>query len=192
MAGEWTASLYGHSHPVIKTAIQKTMDKVGLDLGATIAQEHIHASAICLRFDLERIRFVNSGTEANLHALAAARTFTGKRKVVVFSEGYHRALLTFSGIEATQNATEREDLVIVAAYNDPESARLAIQEPEVSAVLVEGMQGDGGAIPATLEFLKAVETSAQEVRSLVRYFVRGSIHFLKRFRFLVFAYTFGR
>lgn len=167
MVGELTAGLYGHSHPVIKAAIQKTMDKVGLNLGATIAQEHIHASAICARFGLEQVRFVNSGTEANLHALAAARAFTGKRKVVVFSGGDHGGVLTFCGGEAALSTADREDWVIVAEYNDLESARTAIEGPGVAAVLVEGMHGEGGAIPATIEFLKAVEASAQEVRLLI-------------------------
>lgn len=167
MVGELTAGLYGHSHPVIKTAIKTTMDKVGLNLGATIAQEHAHAAAICERFGLERVRFANSGTEANLHALAAARAFTGKRKVVVFSGAYHGGVLTFSGGQPALNTVDREDWVVVAEYDDPESAKNAIEGPDVAAVLVEGMQGGGGAIPASLDFLKAVETSAKEVRLLV-------------------------
>lgn len=174
MVGELTAGLYGHSHPVIQAAIQQTMDKVGLNLGATIAQEHVHAAAVCARFGLERVRFANSGTEANLHALAAARAFAGgsngnddgnhkKRKVVVFSGGYHGGVLTFPGGRPAPNTVDREDWVVVARFNEPGSARAAIAGPGVAAVLVEGMQGGGGAIPATREFLEAVETSAKEV-----------------------------
>lgn len=53
MVGELTAGVYGHSHPVIKEAIQKTMDKFGLNLGATIAQEYAHAAAVCAHLHRE-------------------------------------------------------------------------------------------------------------------------------------------
>jgi len=88
LVGELTAALYGHSQPDIVAALKNVLDNIGLNLGSTIAQEHVHASEICKRFDLERVRFCNSGTEANMHALAGARAFTKKRKVVAFNGGY--------------------------------------------------------------------------------------------------------
>lgn len=163
--GELTAGLYGHSHPVIRAAIQHVLSNVGLNLGGTIAQEHAHASAICARYGLERVRFCNSGTEANLYALAAARTFTGKRKVVAFSAGYHGGVFTFSGGKPGPGVVDREEWV-VAEFNDAESAMKAISSEGVAAVLVEGMQGSGGAIAGTQEFLKTVETTAKEVSVL--------------------------
>ncbi len=69
----------------------------------------------------------NSGTEANLHALAAARHHTGRRKVVVFSGGYHGALLTFSGGKAAGNTVDRGDFVVVPRYNDLSLARGVMQ-----------------------------------------------------------------
>ena len=87
LVGELTAGLYGHSNPLIHATLKSTLDDVGLSLGATTRLEAQHARLMCERFQLERVRFTNSGTEANLHAIQAARRFTGKRKVVVFSGG---------------------------------------------------------------------------------------------------------
>lgn len=157
-----TAGLYGHSHPVIKESIISVLNNVGINLGATIAQEHIHASAICARFGLERVRFTNCGTEANLHALAAARSFTGKKKVVVFAGGYHGGVMTFAGGVPAANNVDRNDWII-AQYNDIASAVEAIKQPGIAAVLIEGMQGAPGAIKGMEDFLKAIEAAAKEV-----------------------------
>lgn len=160
--GELTAGLYGHSHPVIRETLVRTITEVGLNLGATTAQEARFAALLCSRFNLERVRFCNSGTEANLHALAGARRFTGKRKVVVFSGGYHGAVLAFGSGLAPNNVDQ--DNWIVTRYNDVESMRHAIEETEgVAAVLVEGMQGSGGCIPGTKRFLMAIQESARKV-----------------------------
>jgi len=168
--GELTAGLYGHSHPVIRETLINTITEVGMNLGATTAQEAKFAALICSRFNLERIRFCNSGTEANLHALAGARRFTGKRKVVVFTGGYHGAVLSF-GSGSAPNNVDQDDWV-VARYNDVRSARQAIEGTEgVAAVLVEGMQGSGGCIPGTKDFLMAIQESAKKVRYL---FLNGS------------------
>jgi glutamate-1-semialdehyde 2,1-aminomutase len=156
-----TAAVYGHSQPIIQNAITATMHTYGLNLGATTKLESQYASLICSRFGIDRVRFCNSGTEANLHALAGARKFTGKRKVVVFANGYHGAVFTFSGGKVVENNVDHDDWIIVP-YNDIDATVAAIQSEGVAAVIVEGMQGAGGAIPGTLEFLKAIEKTAKE------------------------------
>ncbi|KAI0018404.1 pyridoxal phosphate-dependent transferase [Xylariomycetidae sp. FL0641] len=161
LVGELTAALYGHSHPVIVNAIADTIQNVGLSLGATTKLEQVHAREICSRFSLERVRFTNSGTEANINALAGARAFTGKRKVVVFGGGYHGGVYSFAGGKPAANNIDRDDFV-VAQYNNIESAVAAIQSEGVAAVLLEGMQGACGAVPATQDFLGAVEATAKE------------------------------
>jgi len=162
MVGELTAAVYGHSHPVIVSSVTRTIAAVGMNLGATIAQEHVFARELCARFGVDRFRFTNCGTEANLHALAGARAFTGKRKVVVFAGGYHGGVLSFGGGVPAANNVDRDDF-IVAQYNDVDSARAAIAQDGVAAVLVEGMQGASGAIPGSKEFLGAVQDSAKQV-----------------------------
>lgn len=166
MVGELTAGVLGHSHPAVRRAAVRVLDEVGLSLGATVAQEHVFAEAVCGRFGLERVRFCNSGTEANLYALAAARAVTGRRRVVVFEGGYHGGVLSFGEGGPGAGVVDREDWVVVR-YNDVEGVRRAVAEEGVAAVLVEGMQGSAGAIPGTDEFLKTIQSTAREVSILV-------------------------
>ncbi|KAH6844775.1 pyridoxal phosphate-dependent transferase [Chaetomium sp. MPI-CAGE-AT-0009] len=145
--GELSAGLLGHSHPSIQTAIQHTLTTTGLSLGATTAHEHAYAALLCARFRLGRVRMANSGTEANLHALAGARHHTGRRKV---------------GGVAAPNTVDRGDFVVVPRYNDLELARRVIGRVEdLAAVLVEPMQGAGGCIPGGREFLLGVREAAR-------------------------------
>lgn len=140
----------------------ETNQTVGLNLGGTIQQEITHASLICERFNLGKVRFCNSGTEANLHALAGARKFTAKSKVVVFYGAYHGAVLGFwDGVQ--DNGVDKEKWLI-GQYNDLECARDLIERDDVAAVLVEGMQGAGGCISASKEFLQQIQDSARKVR----------------------------
>lgn len=161
MTCEFSAAIYGHSCPEILGAITNVLRGVGMNVGATTRQEELFAREVCRRFDLERVRFANSGTEANLHALAAAKLFTGKRRVVAFSGGYHGAVLTFSGGVPAANNVDIDDWII-ANYNDLDSARAAIQSDGVAAVIIEAMQGAGGCFPATQDFLSGVRKAAAE------------------------------
>ncbi|KAK5125204.1 hypothetical protein LTR85_000880 [Meristemomyces frigidus] len=166
LVGELTAGLYGHSNPIIHATLKSTLDNVGLSLGATTKLESQHARLICERFQLDRIRFTNSGTEANLHAIQAARRFTGKRKVVVFTGGYHGAVFCFSSGKPASNNIDLSDWV-VAEYNNVEDAKSTIESTsDVAAVLVEGMQGAGPCIVGTDEFLHAVQASAKKANAV--------------------------
>ena len=149
---------------MIQKSLIDTITNVGLNLGSTIAQEAEHANLICSRFHLDRVRFTNSGTEANLHALAGARKFTGRRKVVVFSGGYHGGVFGFwDGVQ--ENGVDQHEWV-VGRYNDVEGAQRLIEQEDIAAVLVEGMQGAGGAILGTEQFLLQIQKSAKKVRLL--------------------------
>lgn len=157
MVGELSAGIYGHSHPVIREIIVSTFDKVGMNLGSIIVQEQNYAALLCERFHLDRVRFGNSGTEANLHALNAAKAFTGKTKVVVFNGAYHGAVFTFGNGKVASNNIDKETWVI-GKYNDVVSAKSVIEgTPDLAAVLVEGMQGAGGCIIGTKEFLQQIQ-----------------------------------
>lgn len=90
--GEFTAGLYGHSHPVILDAIRRTLDH-GISFGGHDALEARLAAPMVDRFaSVDLVRFTSSGTEANLMALATATASTGRRKVVVFDDAYHGSL----------------------------------------------------------------------------------------------------
>ncbi|KAI0429865.1 class III aminotransferase [Xylaria sp. FL1042] len=97
LLGEYSAGLYGHSHPALLGAITETLQR-GLGYGGPHAAEARLAALVKERFrGIQRIRFTNSGTEANLMALAAAKAFTGRHggKVVVFEGAYHGGVFVF-------------------------------------------------------------------------------------------------
>src|SRR5882757_2304313 len=91
LLGEFTAGIFGHSDPVIRAALDG-----GLNLSGHNHIEAELARVVCQRFpSIDLVRFTNSGTEANLMALGAAKAFTGRRKIMVFEGGYHGGVLSF-------------------------------------------------------------------------------------------------
>ncbi|KAE8309252.1 pyridoxal phosphate-dependent transferase [Aspergillus transmontanensis] len=162
LVGEMTAGLYGHTNPIIRDTIISTVSKTGLNLGATTRTESLFAEAICHRFtSIEQLRFCNSGTEANLHALSIARGVAGKSKIIVFKGAYHGGVLTFAHGVA-ENNVDKDDWII-GKYNDVEGTHKLISENKgiAAAVLVEGMQGAGGCIPGTAEFLHTIQNETR-------------------------------
>ncbi|KAK4442696.1 hypothetical protein QBC34DRAFT_443973 [Podospora aff. communis PSN243] len=167
LAGDLSAGLFSHTPPPpVLAALTTALTTVGLSLGGTTLAEHRHATLLCTRFDLDRVRFANSGTEANLYAVAAARRFTRKRKVVVFAGGYHGGVLSFPGTEPAAGNVDRDEYVVVPVYNDLDAAKAVMEriakEGDLAAVLVEALQGAGGVIPGTAEFLRGVRRVAKE------------------------------
>jgi glutamate-1-semialdehyde 2,1-aminomutase len=152
--GEYTAGFYGHSDPRLKEAVLEALER-GWSMGGHTEVEAEMASLINDRFpSMELMRFANSGTEANLYAISAARAVTGRKKVVVFEGGYHGGVFVFSA-GARHPLTAPFDFV-VAPYNDvgATSALLEAAAPDIAAVIVEQMQGSGGCIPADRAFLE--------------------------------------
>ena len=150
--GEYSAGIYGHSHPRIVAAVSEAVAG-GLNLGAHHVREVAFAEAICKRFDLERLRFTNSGTEANMMALAAARCFTKRSKIMPMMGGYHGGTLYFGGGVASPVNAPFE--CVMGRFNDVEVTRDLITKhgTELAAIIVEPMLGAGGCIPASIEFL---------------------------------------
>ncbi|MGH6874244.1 MAG: aspartate aminotransferase family protein [Aestuariivirgaceae bacterium] len=152
---EYTAGLFGHSHPVVAEAISEAIAS-GINLGAPSEGEVKLSAAIRQRFPaMELLRFCNSGTEANLLAMAAARVASGKDAVMVFGGAYHGSLFTFSHGASPLNMPIP---AIMSRYNDAAKvvADIEASSERLAAVLVEPMQGSAGALPASVEFLRAV------------------------------------
>ncbi|KEQ68377.1 PLP-dependent transferase, partial [Aureobasidium namibiae CBS 147.97] len=159
---EYSAGLYGHSEPILVEAIKATLQENDSNPGANTKHEIKYASLICERFSLDTLRFTNLGTEANLQVLMAARHFTGRNKVVVFTGGYHGSVLGFS-TKPIANTIDQQNFVVVEYNNIPATQTAIERTPDVGAVLVEGMQGASGNIVGTNEFLFAVQVSSCKV-----------------------------
>ena len=159
--GEYTAGLFGHSHPVVTQAIRDALDD-GISFGAPNRYEERLAAAVCERFhSVELVRFCNSGTEANLLATSLARVATAKPAIMVFEGGYHGGVFFFQ--TAAGSPINAPFPFVVAQYNDAEGAARLIAEHahELAAVVVEPLQGSGGVIPGERTFLEALrETTA--------------------------------
>jgi glutamate-1-semialdehyde 2,1-aminomutase len=157
---EHTAGLFGHSNPVIQAAIRTALDD-GITLGAPSIYDHRLAAEVKKRFPaMERLRFCNSGTEANLLAIATARAVTGRPGLMVFAGGYHGGMLYFGHGASPINMPFP---VVVSRYNDTERALadLRAHAPELAAVIVEPMQGAAGALPAEPGFLHALQAACE-------------------------------
>ncbi len=153
--GEYSAGLYGHSNPQIQNAVAKAVAG-GLNFGAHHVREVEFAEAVTKRFVLERVRFTNSGTEANMMAIAAARVFTKRSKIMVMQGGYHGGTLYFAHGVSPVNAPFD---VVLAPYNDVVGAQ-ALMSDEIAAIVVEPMQGSAGCIPASVQYLEMLREEA--------------------------------
>ena len=97
----------------------------GLNFGAHNATEARFAAAICARFpSIELVRFTNSGTEANLMAVSAARAITGRPKILVFDGGYHGGVFYFRGHGSALNAPFE---YLLGRYNDLEAVEALVR-----------------------------------------------------------------
>lgn len=163
---EFTAGLFGHSHPAIRRALDAALD-TGWNMGAHGPAEARFAAVICARFpSIDLVRFTNSGTEANLMAVAAARAITGRGKILVFNGGYHGGVFYFRGKGSAVNAPYD---FLLADYNDTAGTRAVVapHRGDLAAILIEPMLGGSGCIPATREFLADLRALASETGAIL-------------------------
>lgn len=166
LLGDYTAGLYGHNNPVIRRAVDKALDG-GWNLGAHGTDEAKLAALLCERFPaLELVRFTNSGTEANLLALATATTHTGRGTVLVFRGAYHGSVLSFADPDFPINVPHR---FVVGEYNDTAGTDRLIDRyaDDLAAILVEPMLGSGGCIAGEPTFLAMLRRRADETGALL-------------------------
>ena len=164
----WGPLLLGHAFPPIQEAIRQELEK-GTSYGACNAREVEMAELICTKFfpSVERVRMVNSGTEATMSAVRLARGYTGRDKIIKFEGCYHGHADTFlisagSGLATfgqSSSAGVTEHIIedtLVATYNDIESVRRLLEEyrGQVAAVILEPIMGNMGLIPPAPSFLE--------------------------------------
>lgn len=181
--GGFGVNVVGHAHPKIVEAIRAVADQ-GIHFAVTTESTVALAEAICERFQLEQMRFVNSGTEATMDALRVARAATGRDKVLKMEGSYHghHDSLLFSvvpeadvlemrfntGQEGASWYTTRPtskgvpealwDTVIVVPFNDAEAVRQAFADnpDQIAAIMLEPVMMNIGLIPPKPGYLEAL------------------------------------
>lgn len=164
----YTALVLGHANPKVMAAVRKQLLK-GTVHGALMPIVIRWAELICQRVEsIEKVRFSNSGTEAVMMAIRAAREFTGKDKIVKIEWGYSGTydLVVYPSAAPGLPKSVLADSITVP-YNDKEAAeRVIVQnKDQLAAMIVEGMMGSAGQIPPKddyLNFLREV-TAANDV-----------------------------
>ena len=161
LLGDYTAGLLGHSERRVLDAVAAALSTLS-SVGGVHRHEVGLAQLMCARFGLERVRFTNSGTEANLMAITTALMYTGRSKIMVFQGGYHGGVLYFASGAAPWNAPYD---FVVAPYNDLPGTLALIDHhaDELAAVIVEPMLGSGGCIPSAPGFLADTFAAARAV-----------------------------
>lgn len=158
-----------HQNPLIRQAIQSALDN-GWNYGASSRLEHDLAKTVCDRFSsIDMIRFVNSGTEANMMALATALVVTKKKKILFFEKGYHGSTISARTAPGKPSVNLPHEF-ITGNYNDvqgTESLVSSLPDESLAAILVEPMLGSGGCYAASKEFLQTLRRIATEQKALL-------------------------
>lgn len=167
--GSWGPMILGHRPPAVIEAIQRALEK-GTSFGApTEAESRLAEQIIDAVPSVEKVRLVNSGTEATMSAIRVARGATGRNKVIKFSGNYHGhvdSLLVAAGsAAATLGVPDSPGVTsgagqdtIVLKYNDCDGVKNAFSqhEHEIAAVILEPVVGNMGCVPPSMEFLETL------------------------------------
>ena len=178
--GSWGPMIVGHAHPEVVGAVQQAAAR-GLSFGAPTALETQLARRICqLMPAIEKVRFVNSGTEATMSAIRLARGATGRDRIIKFEGCYHGhadSLLVKAGSGALTLGVPTSPGVPAALaaqtltlrYNDLTSVREAFAQlgGEIAAVIVEPVAGNMNCVPPVPGFLAGLRALCDEYASLL-------------------------
>ncbi|RWC00381.1 MAG: aspartate aminotransferase family protein [Mesorhizobium sp.] len=183
----FTTLIHGHGFEPVRAAVESQM-RSGICFANPTEAEIELASLLCARVPrLERIRLVNTGTEAVMFAIKAARAFTGRSRIAKIEGAYHGA---YDWVEVAQASVPENwgptdspaatpyyrgmppsvlDDVVVLRFNDAAGARqlLSRQASDIAAVLVDPMPSRAGLIAPEPEFVSALQETARDHGILV-------------------------
>lgn len=178
--GSWGPMIMGHSHPAIVNAIKEQAER-GTSYGAPTSLESDVASLIiqCIP-SIEKIRMVNSGTEATMSAIRLARGFTNKDKIIKFEGCYHghvdsllikagSGVSTFGLPDSPGIPKDLAKHTVTCKYNDIEGFLSIFNsiKDDLAAVIVEPIAGNMGFVPGNHEFLETLRECTQSNGSLL-------------------------
>jgi len=166
--------ILGHRNKIVENEVKKALKK-GTTFGATTKGELKLAQMVCDAFPgMDKVRFVNSGTEAVLSAIRLARAFTGHDKIIKFAGCYHGhtdallvaagsglATLSIPGSKGVPNDAVKNTLI--AEYNNIESVKVHLDKhQDIAAVFIEPIAGNMGVVLPTQEFIKELRIITKE------------------------------
>jgi glutamate-1-semialdehyde 2,1-aminomutase len=176
----WGPLILGHAHPEVVAALQQAVER-GTSFGAPTTLEVELAEEICAAFpSIERVRLVNSGTEAAMSALRVARAATGRKMIVKFEGCYHGhadSLLAKAGsgvatFNLPDSAGVPEEFVrctLTLPYNDLKAVEKAFRErgQDIAAAILEPVAGNMGCVLPEEGFLEGLRTLTDEHGALL-------------------------
>ncbi|MCZ8198066.1 MAG: glutamate-1-semialdehyde 2,1-aminomutase [Flavobacterium sp.] len=176
----WGPMILGHAHqPVVDAITEKA--KLGTSFGMPTALEtEIAALAVSMVPNIDKIRFVNSGTEACMSAIRLARGFTKRDKIIKFAGCYHghsdsfliqagSGAITFGSPNSPGVTSGTAKDTLLANYNDIQSVKALIEanKNEIAAIIIEPVAGNMGCIPPQKGFLEALRVLCDENQILL-------------------------
>ena len=178
--GSWGASILGHAYPDVITAVKDAADK-GLSFGATSPAEIDIAQKITeLMPSIEKVRLVNSGTEATMTAIRLSRGFTKRSLIVKFEGCYHghvdsllvkagSGALTFGQPDSAGIPDSLAQQTCVLSYNDTEAVNQLFDQSgtEIAAVIVEPVAGNMNLIMPEDGFLQTLQKRCKDAGALL-------------------------
>jgi glutamate-1-semialdehyde 2,1-aminomutase len=175
----WGPLIFGHGDKTIENAVIDAV-KEGLSFGAPTEVETELASEITGLFpNMDKVRFVSSGTEAVMSAIRLARGFTKRDDIVKFTGCYHghsdsllveagSGMATFGTPSSPGVPTDLTKHTLLANYNDIESVKKCFENSkEIACVIIEPIAGNMGLVPADEDFLQALVTLCHDNGALL-------------------------
>jgi len=178
--GSWGPMILGHNHPAVVSAVQDALAR-GMSFGAPTALEVKLAEKVCEIYPaIDKIRMVNSGTEATMTAIRLARGYTKRDKIIKFDGCYHGhgdALLVKAGSELLHGADPSSAGVpksfaqhtLVADFNDLEQveALFAKYPEQIACVIIEPVAGNMNCVLPTDGFLQGLRDLCDRYNSVL-------------------------
>lgn len=175
LINSWGPMVLGHNHPVIREAVIKAMER-GTSFGAPTAMEVQVAELITeLVPSVEKVRMVNSGTEATMSAVRLARGYTGRDKFIKFEGNYHghgdSFLISAGSGAVTMGSPDSPGVTqgtakdtLLAPFNDLEAVKALVEanKGEIAAIILEPVAGNMGLVLPKEGFLKGLREVADQ------------------------------